>query len=122
MTSAPAATRSCTSPIMHSATRTVDAQLLHGHEGDFGAQVGSFGQGQDRILFAQLAIVSQAAARLTHEPHRGGIGWLESTGSQQPLGSGHRMAGQSHPSSSSTSATLPATHVKIGVSRSVYAL
>ena len=97
----------------------IDAELLDWHERDLFAKLGGLGQGQDGILLAQRAVSGQAAARLAHEPHGRRVGGLTAAGGQHALGAGHGAAGDGHPSSPRISSMLPATQVKIGVSRSV---
>ena len=99
--------------------RAIHAKLIDGHQRDLRTQVGSLRQGQDRVLLTQGAVARQAAPGLPHEPHRGRVRRLASTGREHALGAGHRPAGNGHPSSSTTSAMLPAMQVKMGVSRSV---
>ncbi len=48
----------------------VHPQLVHGHQGDLGAQLGRLGQLQDAVALPKLAIGGEAAAGLAHEPDR----------------------------------------------------
>ena len=67
----------------------VDAQALHGHEGDLGGQLRGGGEGEDVVALPQLAVVGKGAAGLAHEPDGGGVDGLAAAGRQHSLGPGH---------------------------------
>ena len=103
----------------------IDGQLAHRHQRDFGAQLRRLCQSEDGVRLAQLAVAGEIAAGLAHEPDWCGVDGLAAAGGQEALGARHGVGGGGsgssgdHQMDSRISAMLPATHEKIGVSRSV---
>jgi hypothetical protein len=69
--------------------RAVDPEHVDRHAGDLRTEVRGARQGEDVVALAKLAVVGQAAASLSHEPHRRAVDRLPPGRRQQPLGRLH---------------------------------
>ncbi len=63
--------------------RGVDVDPANRLKRDFGRQIGRSAQLEQRVAFAQRAVLAHVASGLSHEPDWRGVDWLEAAGSKK---------------------------------------